>query len=124
MSAPPFGNVTFDPGSVSGPDGRVNSGAGGFAPGGSGGVITGDHADADAGVLAQGDRVLRFLPGRVDDADEGQQLQVGDQRQEVSRRVEGCRVEVASGDGEDAQPFSGHPVVLGEHPIDRVAHLR
>ena len=81
-----------------------------------GGVVAGDHADADAGVLAEGDGVLGLLARRVDDADEGEQLEVGDQRQQVARRVERGGVEVAAGDGQHAQALAGQPVVLGEDP--------
>ena len=45
--------------------------------GGGGGVVAGDHPDLDAGRVALGDRGLRLGAGRVDDADHGEQRQVG-----------------------------------------------
>ena len=89
------------------------------------GVVAGDHADADAGVLAQRDGVLGLLARRVDDADEGEQLQIGDERQQVARRVERGRVEVAPRDRQHAQALAGQPIVLGEDPLaGLVAHRR
>ena len=51
--------------------------------GGGRGVVAGDHPHPDARVVAQRDRVLRLLAGRVDDADERQELEVVDEGQEV-----------------------------------------
>ena len=87
-------------------------------------MVAGDHADADAGVLAEGDGVLGLLARRVDDPDQRQQLEIADQRQEVARRVEGSGVEVAPGDGEHPHALCGQPVVLGEDLIRRATHRR
>ena len=82
-----------------------------------GGVVARDHADADARVLAQRDGVLGFLAGRVDDADKGEQLEVADQRQQVSGSIERGGIEVAPSDGQHPEALAGHPIVLRHDPI-------
>jgi hypothetical protein len=57
-------------------------------------VVAGDHPDPDAGRLRRRDRCPGGGPGRVDDADQGEQLQPGDQREQVGAGVERGRVEV------------------------------
>ena len=45
-------------------------------------MVAGDHPHPNAGVVAQRDGVPRLLAWRIDDADEGEQLQVLDQAEE------------------------------------------
>ena len=78
-------------------------------------MVAGDHADADARLLAARDRVPRLLARRVDDADEREQRQPLHLVEQVAAGVELRRVDVARGDGQHAQPLAGEAVVLGEH---------
>jgi hypothetical protein len=78
-------------------------------------VIAGDHARADPGLFALRDRVLRFLPRRVDDRHQCEQrelLHLVDQR---SPGVERGRVEVTRGDSQHAEPLAREPIVLFHH---------
>ena len=83
-------------------------------------VVAGDHADADARLLAERDRVPGLLAGRVDDPDEREQRQVLHLRRADRRRDRSGRVEVPRGDGEHAQPLAGEAVVLGQHALAAV----
>ena len=73
------------------------------------------------------DRVARLGARRVDDADEGQQLEVADQRQQVGVRVERGRVEVALRGGHDPQALGAEALVLGQvrlaDLVDRVRRV-
>ena len=84
------------------------------------GVVAGDHPDLDAGGLCLGDGVAGLGARRVDDPDDGQELEVADQWQEVGVRVERGRIEVALAGGHDPQALGAESVVLGE---ERLADL-
>ena len=77
-------------------------------------VIAGDHPDLDAGRVRLGDGVARLGAWRVDDADEGEELEVGHGRQQIGVRVEGRRVEVPLGGGQDPQALRAELLVLGQ----------
>ncbi len=62
------------------------------------------------------------LRGGIDDPDEGEQLQIGDERQQVGRRVERSLVEVAPGNRQDPKSVARQAVVLGQDLTRRVAH--
>ncbi len=84
--------------------GRHNVEFGGNGGGGDR-MIAGDHDDADARALRGGDRLLRFRPRGIDDADDA------DKDQLVLQRLVGFIVmffgDAAIGDAERAQRFAG-----------------
>jgi hypothetical protein len=67
----------------------------------------------DAGVVGLRDRVAGLGPGRVDDADEGHELEALDQRQEVGVRVERRGVEVLLRRRQDPETQLAVALVLG-----------
>ncbi len=60
-------------------------------------IVTGDHPDADAGVLGVVDRLHRGIAGWVDHGDERCHLEIGDVAEQIAVGVEGGRVEIADG---------------------------
>ena len=76
------------------------------APGGD--VVAGDHPHPDVGALRVEDRRLGLLARRVDHADQGGQLEIGDVAEQVALGVERGRVEVAEGRGHHPVPFALH----------------
>src|SRR5262245_4470809 len=54
----------------------------------------------------------------------GEELEIGDERQQVARRVERGRVQVAAGTGRHPQPRAGKPVVRGDDAVHGVGTHR
>src|SRR5204862_3725060 len=76
-------------------------------------VVASNHPDLDAGRVSDGDRCLRFGPGRVDDPDEREEGQVADERQEIrGAGVEGGGIEIARPRGHDTEALRPEPLVL------------
>ena len=71
--------------------------------------------------MCGGDGCLRCGAGWVDDADQPQQLEVGDRGEQVARGVEGGGVEVLAGGRDHPKPLLTEPLVLGQIPLGDVA---
>ena len=84
-------------------------------------MVARDHAHLDPRGVGLLDRELRLGARGVDDAHEGQERKVADERQEVRRGVEFLRVEVALGGCHDPQTLGAEALVL--HHV-RAADLR
>ena len=84
-------------------------------------AIAGDHADPDPGGLGLRDRRPGGGARRVDDPDQGEQLQVGHEREHLGTGIEGCRVEVPAGGGHDPQALFREPLVLGQVQLAEAA---
>ena len=78
-------------------------------------VVARDHADPNARVVAERDRVLRLLAGRVDDADQGDELEIGHEGKQIARGIKRAGIEVAPCHREHSEPLSGEPIVLRQH---------
>ena len=84
-------------------------------------VVAGDHPDLDAGRPGRGDGCLGGGPWRVDDPDQGEQLQIGHQREQVGAGVERGRVEVLARGGQHPQALLAQPLVLGQVQLPELA---
>ena len=87
-------------------------------------VVAGDHPDPDAGLLRRRDRCPGGRAGRVDDADQGKQLQPGDQREQVGAGVKRDRVDFLARDSDHPQALLAQPLVLGQVPLPELAVSR
>ena len=77
-------------------------------------VVAGDHPHLDAGSLCPRDRVACLGARRIDDPDEGQQVQVLHLEEQVGVRVERGGIEVALRGRQDPQALLAQPIVLGQ----------
>ena len=84
-------------------------------------VIAGDHADPDPGGPGPRDRSPGGGARRVDDPDEGEQLQIGHEREQLGPGIEGGRVEVPARGGHDPQALFPEPLVLGQVQLAETA---
>ncbi len=87
-------------------------------------VVAGDHPDPDADLLRRRDRCPGGRAGRVDDADQGKQLQPGDQREQVGAGVKRDRVDFLARDSDHPQALLAQPLVLGQVPLPELAVRR
>ena len=84
---------------------------------GRGGMVAGDHAHLDAGLVRDRDRRLRRRPRRVDDADQREHGQPVELRQQIRGRIEGVRLEVLASGRHDAKTLAREALVLVHVPL-------
>jgi hypothetical protein len=76
-----------------------------------GDMVTGDHAYADARLLAEGDGVARLPAWGIHDPHQGEQREVVHLVEQVPARVERRGIEVPRRHGQDPEPVTGQAVV-------------